>query len=82
MARWWRHTLIAIAGLAAAVPLRVQLDLGHGSSLPIIDGSALAKGDGNGGGNGNSGGNGNGNRRRQWQRRWSEQRGWEWQRRW
>jgi hypothetical protein len=74
MAHWWRHTLIAIAGLAAAFPLRVQLDLGQGSSLPIMDGSALAKGDGggngngggngggqsNGGGNGNSGGNGNG----------------------
>ncbi|MFL5136824.1 MAG: hypothetical protein ACJ8C6_19990, partial [Microvirga sp.] len=60
MAHWWRHTLIAIAGLAAAFPLRVQLDLGHGSTLPIINGSAFAKGEGgNGDGNGN-GGNGNG----------------------
>jgi hypothetical protein len=50
MARWWRHTLIAIAGLAAAFPLRVQLDFGHGSFLPNFDGSALAKG-GDGGGN-------------------------------
>ncbi len=63
MARWWRPTLIAIAGLAAAFPLRIQLDLGHGSFLPIFDGSALAKGGdggGNGGGSGNGGGNGNG----------------------
>jgi hypothetical protein len=38
-----------MAGLAAAFPLRVQLDLGHGSFPLILDGSALAKGD-NGGG--------------------------------
>jgi hypothetical protein len=52
MTRWWRHTLIAIAGLAAAFPLRIQLDLGHGSFVPIFDRSALAKGSdgGNGGG--------------------------------
>ena len=43
MARWWRHLLIAVAGTAAALPLRVQLDLGHGASWLIMDGTAFAK---------------------------------------
>ena len=43
MARWWRHTLIAIAGLAAAFPLRVQLDLGHGSFPPSSTGQHSPK---------------------------------------
>ena len=68
MARWWRHLLIVAAGTAAALPLRVQLDLSHGASWPIVDAAALAKGgDGSGnnggggrGGDGNGGGNGNG----------------------
>jgi len=61
MTRWWRHILIPIAGLAAAFPLRIQLDLGHGSFLPLFDGSALAKGgNGNGNGNGSHGGNAGG----------------------
>lgn len=65
MARWWRHILIGIASLAVAFPLRIRLELGHGSSLPIVNGSALAKGgDGdnnaNGGDNGNDRGNGGG----------------------
>ncbi|HEV2566944.1 MAG TPA: S8 family serine peptidase [Microvirga sp.] len=69
---WRRPVLIAIASCAAAFPLRIQLDFGHGSSLPILNEAALAKGGGdsgnNGGGNGNGGnsggkgdsGNGNG----------------------
>ena len=57
MTRWWRHALLAIADIAPAFPLRVQLDLGHGSILPVINGSALAKGDG--AGNGDTGGGGN-----------------------
>lgn len=58
MARWWRHIMVAIAGFGAALPLRVQLDLGYGPTLPVTDGSALAKGGGNGGGKGNGNGNG------------------------
>jgi hypothetical protein len=61
MARCWRHIFIAIAGFAAACPLRIQLDLGYGSSLPVINGSALAKEGGVGGRNGNDGRNGHGN---------------------
>ena len=68
MARWWRHILVAVASTAAALPLRVQLDLGHSSSLPVLDGAAFAKGgdrsgsDGGGGrgGEGNGGGKGAG----------------------
>lgn len=55
--RWRRPVLIAIASCAAALPLRVQLEFGHGSSGPILNEAALAKG---GGGSGNDGG-GNGN---------------------
>ena len=60
MARWWRHILVAIASTAAALPLRVQLDLGHGSSLPVFDGAALAKGGDRSGGDGGGGRGGDG----------------------
>ena len=65
MARWWRHVLVAVASTAAALPLQVQLEFGHSASLPILDGSAFAKGgdrsggDG-GGGRGSDGGGGRG----------------------
>ena len=55
MARWWRHILVAVASTAAALPLRVQLDLGHSASLPVLDGAAFAKGGDRSGGDGGGG---------------------------
>jgi hypothetical protein len=61
MARWWRHSLIAITGIAAALPLQVQLDLGYGPSLPLMNGSAFAQlGDGSGNNGGGLGGGASG----------------------
>jgi hypothetical protein len=61
MARWWRHSLIAITGIAAALPLQIQLDLGYGPSLPLMNGSAFAQlGDGSGNNGGGLGGGASG----------------------
>ena len=43
MASWWQHILVAIAGTAAALPLRVQLDLGHGPCFPSSTGLRLLR---------------------------------------